>query len=169
MRRFVVLVVLAVLGLPAGGRRDARRAACPPDPDHLGAGALRAGIDSCRARRGGRLHAERLVRQDLGHGRRHSVAPRTGLQTNLQPAAIAQSAQSAAQAAGYDLARYTTVGIAMAHLDACPWGGAYFPPGIWLNGRHDRHVIAHELGHTYGVSEKARRGSATRAAMPSRT
>ena len=40
------------------------------------------------------------------------------------------------------------------HLDACPWGGAYFPPGIWLNGRHDRHVIAHELGHTYGVSEE---------------
>ena len=68
-------------------------------------------------------------------------------------AAIAQAAQSAARA-GYDLARYTTVGIAMAHLDACPWGGAYFPPGIWLNGRHDRHVIAHELGHTYGVSEE---------------
>ncbi len=42
----------------------------------------------------------------------------------------------------------------MPHLDACPWGGAYFPPGIWLNGRHDRHVIAHELGHTYGVSEE---------------
>jgi hypothetical protein len=48
----------------------------------------------------------------------------------------------------------TTLGIAMPHLDACPWSGAYFPPGIWLNGCHDRHVIVHELGHTYGIGEE---------------
>ena len=36
----------------------------------------------------------------------------------------------------------------------CPWGGAYFPPGIWMNGRMDRHVVAHELGHTYGIIEE---------------
>ena len=42
----------------------------------------------------------------------------------------------------------------MPQLDACFWSGAYFPPGIWLNGRNDRQVIVHELGHTYGVSEE---------------
>ncbi|HEU6444400.1 MAG TPA: hypothetical protein VFL61_05010 [Gaiellaceae bacterium] len=69
-------------------------------------------------------------------------------------ASIAAAAQSAARAAGYDLARYTTLGVAMPHLAACFWGGAYFPPGIWLNGRWDRQVIVHELGHTYGVFEE---------------
>lgn len=68
--------------------------------------------------------------------------------------AIGAAAQSAARAAGYDPARYTTVGIAMPHLESCPWSGSYFPPGIWLNGRSDRQVILHELGHTYGVSEE---------------
>jgi hypothetical protein len=67
---------------------------------------------------------------------------------------IAQAAQAAATAAGYQLGRYTTLGIAMPQVDACFWGGAYFPPGIWLNGRNDRQVIVHELGHTYGLPEE---------------
>ncbi len=80
----------------------------------------------------------------------HALNPKPRCDTSV----IAAAAQSAARAAGYDLARYTTLGIAMPQLDACPWRGAYFAPGIWLNGRNDRHVIVHELGHTYGVSEE---------------
>jgi hypothetical protein len=75
-------------------------------------------------------------------------------QPACNPPSIAAAAQSAAQAAGYDLSRYTTIGIAMPWVADCPWGGAYFPPGIWLNGRWDRQVIVHELGHTYGVTEE---------------
>lgn len=80
----------------------------------------------------------------------HALSSQPGCETN----AIAAAAQAAAQAAGYNPAQYTTLGIAMPHLAACPWGGAYFPPGIWLNGRNDRQVIVHELGHTYGVMEE---------------
>jgi hypothetical protein len=80
----------------------------------------------------------------------HALSSKPGCDT----AAIAEAAQRGARAAGYDPARYTTLGIAMPRLDACFWGGAYFPPGIWLNGRSDRQVIVHELGHTYGVSEE---------------
>jgi hypothetical protein len=80
----------------------------------------------------------------------HALPAEPACDTN----AIAAAARSAAVAAGYDLGRYTTLGIAMPHVDACSWGGAYYPPGIWLNGRNDRQVIVHELGHTYGVSEE---------------
>lgn len=80
----------------------------------------------------------------------HALGSRPACDTS----AIAAAARSAARAAGYDLSSYTTLGVAMPRLDACAWGGAYFPPGIWLNGRWDRQVIVHELGHTYGVSEE---------------
>jgi hypothetical protein len=61
----------------------------------------------------------------------HALDGQSGCQTN----AIAAAATAAAQAAGYNPARYTTLGIAMPHNPACIWSGAYFPPGIWLNGR----------------------------------
>jgi hypothetical protein len=80
----------------------------------------------------------------------HALPSRPGCDT----AGISAATQAAAQAAGYDLSRYTTLGIAMPHVPACLWGGAYFPPGIWLNGRRDRQAIVHELGHTYGVAEE---------------
>jgi hypothetical protein len=66
---------------------------------------------------------------------------------------ISDAALSAARAQGYDTARYTTLGIAVPQID-CFWTGAYFPPGIWMNGEINRHLIAHELGHTYGVTEE---------------
>jgi hypothetical protein len=70
---------------------------------------------------------------------------------DLQP--ITAAAQAAAQARGYDTARYTTLGIAVPQID-CFWTGAYFPPGIWMNGEMNRHLVSHELGHTYGVTEE---------------
>jgi hypothetical protein len=66
---------------------------------------------------------------------------------------ISDAALAAARGRGYDTTRYTTLGLAMPQI-GCPWGGSYFPPGIWANGRLDRELLAHELGHTYGVSEE---------------
>jgi hypothetical protein len=68
--------------------------------------------------------------------------------------AIMQAADGAAARAGFDTARYTKVAYAFPRVAACPWGGAYFGSGIQLNGRMDRQVFAHELGHTYGISEE---------------
>ena len=66
---------------------------------------------------------------------------------------ITEAALAAARARGYEPTQYTTQGIAIPQID-CPWTGSYFPPGIWLNGQMNRHLIAHELGHTYGVMEE---------------
>ena len=66
---------------------------------------------------------------------------------------VEAAANAAAAAAGYQLARYTKLGYAFPEI-GCPWGGAYFSPGIWMNGIMARHVVAHELGHTYGVAEE---------------
>jgi len=67
--------------------------------------------------------------------------------------AVETAANAAARAAGFDLGSYTTLGYAFPDI-GCPWGGAYFPPGIWMNGRMDTFVVAHELGHTYGIVEE---------------
>lgn len=67
--------------------------------------------------------------------------------------AVETAANAAAAAAGYVLGSYTKLGYAFPDI-GCPWGGAYFSPGIWMNGRMDRLVVAHELGHTYGISEE---------------
>ena len=70
---------------------------------------------------------------------------------NIQ--AVEVAANAAARAAGYDLGSYTKLGYAFPDI-GCPWGGAYYPPGIWMHDRMDRHVVAHELGHTYGITEE---------------
>ena len=36
----------------------------------------------------------------------------------------------------------------------CPWGGAYYPPGVWMLGKISKDLFAHELGHNYGVREE---------------
>ena len=147
MRRFVLLVVLAVLGLPSGastatlGEQRVLLILTTWGPEPYPPASIRAELDEAAAYMRSASFGKTWLTGDVTPWL-HALASKPACNTT----AIAQAAQSAAQAAGYDLARYTTAGIAMAHLDACPWGGAYFPPGIWLNGRNDRHVIAHELG-----------------------
>jgi hypothetical protein len=60
---------------------------------------------------------------------------------------------AAAAQAGFPAVRYTRIVFAFPEIP-CPWGGAYFAGHIQVNGRIDRHLLAHELGHTYGVSEE---------------
>ena len=155
MRRSIALIALALLCLPAGasaatlGEQRVLLILTTWGPEPYATAAVRAELDEAAAYMRSASFGKTWITGEVTPWL-HALVSKPGCNT----AAIAQAAQSAAQAAGYDLARYTTVGIAMPQLDACPWGGAYSPPGIWLNGRHDRHVIAHELGHTYGVSEE---------------
>jgi hypothetical protein len=67
--------------------------------------------------------------------------------------AVEAAGNAAAQAAGYNLSSYSKLGYAFPDI-GCPWGGAYFSPGIWMHDRMDRFVVAHELGHTYGITEE---------------
>jgi hypothetical protein len=155
VRQSIALAVLALLCLPAGasattlGEQRVLLILTTWGPEPYAPATIRAELDETAAFMRSVSFGRTWVAGDVTPWL-HALASKPGCNT----AAIAQVAQSAAQAAGYELAPYTTLGIAMPHLDACPWGGAYFPPGIWLNGRYDRHVIAHELGHTYGVSEE---------------
>ena len=52
-----------------------------------------------------------------------------------------------------DLSRFTLVAYLLPGMD-CPWGGAYYPPGVWMLGKISKDLFAHELGHNYGVREE---------------
>jgi hypothetical protein len=112
VRRSIALVVLVLLGLPAGasaatlGEERVLLILTTWGLEPYAPATIRGELAQC------------LFRQNLGDRDvtpwLHALASKPGRST----AAIAQAAQSAAQAAGYDLARYTTLGIAMPHLDA---------------------------------------------------
>ncbi len=155
MRRFLLLLILTLLALPGGasgatlGEQRLLLMLVTWGPEPYAPAQIRAQVDEAAAyMRSVSFGKTRLVGEVTPW--LHALSSKPGCDT----AAIAEAAQRAARAAGYDPARYTTLGIAMPQLDACFWSGAYFPPGIWLNGRNDRQVIVHELGHTYGVSEE---------------
>ena len=155
MRRFLLLLVLALLAVPGGasgatlGEQRLLLMLVTWGPEPYAPAQIRAQVDEAAA-----------YLRSVSFGKTWLVGEVTpwlhtlGSKPGCDTRAIAEAAQRGARAAGYDPARYTTLGIAMPQIDACFWGGAYFPPGIWLNGRNDRHVIVHELGHTYGVSEE---------------
>jgi Gametolysin peptidase M11 len=52
-----------------------------------------------------------------------------------------------------DLSSFDRVAYVLPEID-CPWGGAYFPPGVWMLGRITMELFAHELGHNYGIAEE---------------
>ncbi len=52
-----------------------------------------------------------------------------------------------------DLRRFDLVAYLIPSMD-CPWGGAYYPPGVWMLGKISKELFAHELGHNYGVREE---------------
>ena len=131
MRQSIALAVLALLGLPAGGaaatlgEQRVLLILTTWGPEPYAPAAIRGELAETGAYMRSVSFGKTWVVGDVTPWL-HALASKPGCNT----AAIAQAARSAAQAAGYDVARYTTLGIAMPHLDACPWGGAYFPPGI---------------------------------------
>ena len=67
---------------------------------------------------------------------------------NLPVAKAAASA--AAVSAGYDPAKYDRV--IYIHPDAgCPWSGVTLAATVFLNGAVTPHLVAHELGHSFGL------------------
>ena len=62
-------------------------------------------------------------------------------------------ARSAATAAGVSLASYTNFVYAFPDAPACQWSGLGAMPGAdsWNNGAFSLRVVAHELGHNFGV------------------
>lgn len=67
------------------------------------------------------------------------------------PRAIATTARAAALAAGFDPARYHRFVFVFPRID-CPFRGLGSGEQTWINGAPDRKVVAHELGHTYGLA-----------------
>ena len=64
--------------------------------------------------------------------------------------AIAEAGRQAAQAAGYDLSRFNRYAFLFPRVD-CGWSGLGGDDTIFLNGQLSRKLVAHELGHTYGL------------------
>ncbi|MDB6165819.1 MAG: hypothetical protein JWQ83_959 [Lacunisphaera sp.] len=68
-------------------------------------------------------------------------------------AQLHQDAENAAAVAGFDLNSYDRVGVAFGYLSGYWWAGLGNVTGrnFWINGYWDFRVVAHELGHTYGL------------------
>ena len=64
---------------------------------------------------------------------------------------IEQLGRDAAQRAGYDLAAYNRFAFLFPRI-GCWWTGYGGGETIFLNGALTRTLVAHELGHTYGLS-----------------
>jgi hypothetical protein len=67
---------------------------------------------------------------------------------NLAP--VRAAAGAAAKSAGFDPAKYDRV--IYIHPDAgCPWSGVTQAATVFLNGAATTHLVAHELGHSFGL------------------
>jgi hypothetical protein len=76
--------------------------------------------------------------------------------TSCNMTQIATDAQTAAKAAGVNLANYTRYVYAFPYSSACGWAGSSNvggnPSQSWINNSGlDFHTIAHELGHAFGL------------------
>ena len=62
-------------------------------------------------------------------------------------------ARTAAQNAGVNLSSYTNIVYASPFAGSCGWAGLAYLPGrdSWINGYMQLRVVAHELGHNFGV------------------
>lgn len=68
---------------------------------------------------------------------------------------IADAAKQAASAAGVNLSAYTRFVYIFPRNDGCGWSGVGsvggMPSDTWINGRLELKVVAHELGHNFGL------------------
>jgi hypothetical protein len=74
--------------------------------------------------------------------------------TTCNYTSIANAANSAATAAGYNLSNYVNKFYVMPHNSACGWMGLAYvgsPYQAWSNGYNSAQVFTHELGHNFGL------------------
>ena len=155
MRRGLLLVAL----LGSRPRTDAewvRRTgsgapARPRRPRHLWTAAVHASRrPERRVRPDGCLLPVRVVRNGLADRHGDSWLQAFTGPVSCSVPAIRTAADAAARRAGFDVSSYDRV--IYVHPNAgCPWSGATFARTVALNGVISRRVIAHELGHTFGL------------------
>jgi hypothetical protein len=63
---------------------------------------------------------------------------------------IRSAAGSAARAVGYDPVAYERV-VYIHPAAGCPWSGATQANSVYLNGSFSQRLVAHELGHAFGL------------------
>jgi hypothetical protein len=63
---------------------------------------------------------------------------------------IRAAASAAALAAGFDPAKYDRV-VYVHPAAGCPWSGVTLAATVFLNGAVTTHLVAHELGHSFGL------------------
>jgi hypothetical protein len=75
--------------------------------------------------------------------------------SNCSTSSIQTYAQQAAQNAGYVLSNYTRFVYAFPTNSGCAWSGWSYvggnPSNSWINGNMSLRVVAHELGHAFGL------------------
>jgi M6 family metalloprotease-like protein len=75
--------------------------------------------------------------------------------TSCNTSSIQTYAQQAAQSAGYVLSNYTRFIYAFPQTSACSWSGwsniGGNPSQSWINGNMNLRIMAHELGHAFGL------------------
>jgi gametolysin peptidase M11 len=76
----------------------------------------------------------------------HVLPPQNGCDSR----SIGEAGRQAAQANGYDLTQFTRYAFLFPRLN-CGWTGLGGGDSIWLNGELYRKLVAHELGHTFGL------------------
>ena len=72
-------------------------------------------------------------------------------QPSCDPRRIAAVAREAALQAGFEPGRYDRFVYMFPRID-CAWRGLGSGDQAWINGAPDRKLVAHELGHTYGLA-----------------
>jgi len=80
--------------------------------------------------------------------------PSTGGTCN--PSRVADDAKAAAAAAGFDLAAFGRYAVIQPE-GQCPFGGVALGFELLINGRLHYKVLAHELGHTWGLGHASSR------------
>ncbi|MBW6431993.1 hypothetical protein K0A96_02305, partial [Patescibacteria group bacterium] len=70
-----------------------------------------------------------------------------------------KAALSEARKLGFSASGYSNVVLMFPRVSSCGWGGLGHAPGTytWLNGISSANIIAHELGHNYGLWHAASR------------
>ena len=77
------------------------------------------------------------------------AATNAGCETTLWDA----QAEAAARAAGADLSSFTNIMVVWPAVGSCPWSGvgSVNGPYTFINGTFNLRIVAHELGHNFGV------------------
>src|SRR5215211_4995930 len=72
------------------------------------------------------------------------------------PARVAEDAKAAAAAAGFDLSKFSRYAVVQPQ-GLCSFGGVALGFEVLINGRLHYKVLAHELGHTWGLGHASSR------------